>query len=114
MNSEKRPNLVRTRGIKKQVHDKEIANKNKEANELLKLRESIAFQGKLIEDQKKEFRKREEDFKKREEEFKKREEESRRKHVEEMKNLKAAILEMSREASTRSGNQYSKGLHHLV
>ena len=107
MNSEKRPNLVRTRGIKKQAHDKDIANKNKEANELLKLRESIAFQGKLIEDQKKEFRKREE-------EFKKREEESRRKHVEEMKNLKAAILEMSREASTRSGNQYSKGLHHLV
>jgi hypothetical protein len=94
-------------------------NKNKEANDLLKLRESIALQGKLIEDQKKEFRKREEVFKKREEDFKRREEESRRKHLEEIKNLKATILqdlkkEMPRETSTRSGNQYSKGLHHLV
>lgn len=119
MISEKRPDIGRTRGIKKKLHDRDIANKNKEANDLLKLRESIALQGKLIEDQKKEFRKREEVFKKREEDFKRREEESRRKHLEEIKNLKATILqdlkkEMPRETSTRSGNQYSKGLHHLV
>jgi hypothetical protein len=119
VNSENRPDIGRTRDIKKIANERDIANKKKEANDLLKLKESIAFQGKLIEDQKKEFRKREEVFKKREEDFKRREEESRRKHLEEIKNLKATILqdlkkEMPRETSTRSGNQYSKGLHHLV